>query len=199
VQQIRLKPTVTQNVVTYAVVLNAGNSSGELFPGMTATVDFVLKDLHDVLRVPSAALRIQRVPEELMDEETLKRTKEMQAARDKGGGVAGGAGRPLGVGEGGALTPEQVQAIRQRMAAGQSGGGSRSSMGSVWVTQVDGKVKRLYVRILGSDMSATGIEPIRGELKPGDKVVTKLVSAASQQNSASRSLIPGPPQGPRPR
>jgi HlyD family secretion protein len=190
VKQIRLKSTVIQNVVTYAVVLNADNSTGELFPGMTATVDFVLKDLHDVLRVPSAALRIQRMPEELMDAETLKRTKEMQAVRASGGGA-----RAPGTGEGGP-TPEQLQAFRQRMAGGQGGG--RAGVGSVWVIQADGKAARVPVRILGSDMTATGIEPVRGELKPGDKVVIKLVSSA-QQGAATRSLLPGPPQGQRPR
>jgi HlyD family secretion protein len=188
VKQIRLKSTVTQNVVTYAVVLNADNSTGELFPGMTATVDFVLKDLHDVLRVPSAALRIQRMPEELMDDEALKRTKDMQAARENGS-----AARAPGA-EGGP-TQEQLQAFRQRMAAGQGAG--RAGMGSVWVMHADGKVGRLPVRVLGSDMTATGIEAVRGELKSGDKVVTKLVNSA-QQSTATRSLIPGPQQSPRP-
>jgi HlyD family secretion protein len=193
VQQIRLKPTVTQNVVTYAVVLNTNNTSGELFPGMTATVDFVIKDLHDVLRVPSAALRIQRVPEELMDAETLKRSKEMQAAREAG---PTNGQRPTGTGEGGP-TPEQIQAMRQRMA---QGGGGRAGMGSVWVMHADGKASRLPVRILGSDLTATGIEPVRGELKPGDKIITKLTSSApAQQGTATRSLLPGPQQGPRPR
>jgi len=191
VKQIRLKPTVTQNVVTYAVVLNADNSSGELFPGMTATVDFVLKDLHDVLRVPSAALRIQRVPDELMDEESLKRSKEMQAARE--------GGRPPGMGEGGAPTAEQMQAFRQRMGQNGGGAGGRGNMGSVWLMKADGKASRVPVRILGSDMSATAVEPVRGELKPGDKVITKLATAQSS-GTATRSLLPGPPgQGQRPR
>lgn len=185
VKQIRLKSTVTQNVVTYAVVLNASNASGDLYPGMTATVDFVLKDLHDVLRVPSAALRIQRVPEELMDAETLQRTKEMQAARE-------GATRP-GNGEGGP-TPEQMQAMRQRMAQGGSGGGGRAGMGSVWLQKPDGKLNRMAVRVLGSDMTATAIEPVRGELQPGDKIVIKLASSAGAQAN-TRSLLPGPPQG----
>jgi HlyD family secretion protein len=186
VRQIRLKSTVTQNVVTYAVVLDADNSSGDLLPGMTATVDFVLKDLHDVLRVPSAALRIQRVPEELMDAESLKRMKEMEAAR------SGGAnGRPP-AGEG-APTPEQIQQMRQRMAQNGMGGG-RGAMSGVWVMKADGKAARVPVRILGSDVSATAIEPVRGELNPGDKVIVKLASSQSQ-NTATRSLLPGPPQG----
>jgi HlyD family secretion protein len=191
VRQIRLKSTVTQNVVTYAVVLDADNSSGDLLPGMTATVDFVLKDLHDVLRVPSAALRIQRVPEELMDAESLKRMKEMEAAR-----AAGGNGRSA-AGEGGP-TPEQIQAMRQRMAQGGGQGGAqnggRGSMGGVWVMKADGKATRVPVRILGSDVSATAVEPVRGELKPGDKVIVKLASSQAQ-GSATRSLLPGPPQG----
>lgn len=190
VHQIRLKPTTTQNVVTYAVVLNVSNDSGELLPGMTATVDFVLKDLKDVLRVPSAALRVQRVPEEMMDAESLKRMKEMEAAR--------AGGRPPGFGEGGAPTPEQMQAMRERRAAMMNGGGAgRGNMGAVWLAQSDGKLKRVPVRILGSDMSATAIEPVRDELKVGDKVVTKLTTAAATQNgSATRSLLPGPPGGP---
>jgi HlyD family secretion protein len=194
VKQIRLKSTVTQNVVTYGVVLDADNSTGELFPGMTATVDFVLKDLQDVLRVPSAALRVTRVPEELMDAETLKRMQEMQA-----GGASGstnGAGRSAGAGEGGP-TPEQIQAFRQRMAqsgGANSGQGGRGNVASVWVMQVSGKATRVPVRVLGSDMSATAVEPIRGELKPGDKVITRLSSATGQAaGTATRSLLPGPP------
>jgi HlyD family secretion protein len=188
VKQIRLKSTVTQNVVTYAVVLDADNSSGELFPGMTATVDFVLKDLHDVLRVPSGALRISRVPEELMDAETLKRTQEMQAAR---GGAS--TSQPT-MGEGGP-TPAQLQEFRARMA--QNGGGAgRGNAGSVWVMRADGKLSRVPVRILGSDMSATAVEPLRGDLKPGDKVVTRLAASQAQGN-ATRSLLPGPPGPPR--
>jgi HlyD family secretion protein len=192
VKQIRLKSTVTQNVVTYAVVLDADNSSGELFPGMTATVDFVLKDLHDVLRVPSGALRISRVPEEMMDAETLKRTQEMQAARNG----ANGAGPPT-MGEGGP-TPAQIQEFRARMAqnGGASGGAGRGNTGTVWVMQADGKLSRVPVRILGSDMSATAVEPLRGELEPGDKVVTKL-TASQAQGAPTRSLLPGPPGPPR--
>lgn len=59
VRQIRLQPTVTQNVVTYTVVLEAGNPGGELLPGMTATVDFVLDEIKDALLVPTVALRVR--------------------------------------------------------------------------------------------------------------------------------------------
>ena len=199
VKQIRLKPTVTQNVVTYAVVLDLQNQSGELLPGMTATVDFVLKDLHDVLRVPSGALRV-RVPEEMMDPESLKRMQEMRD-RMAGGPASGNGSRPQGTGEGGP-SPEQMRAMRERMASGGGAGSGRAGFGGVWVMGANGKAKRIGVRILGSDMSATAIEVMRApgqeggdDLKPGDKVITKITTAAAAQGATTRSLLPGPPQG----
>jgi multidrug efflux pump subunit AcrA (membrane-fusion protein) len=111
----------------------------------------------------------------------------MQAAR------GGSTGQPT-MGEGGP-TPAQLQEFRARMA--QSGGGAgRGNAGSVWVMRADGKLSRVPVRILGSDMSATAVEPLRGDLKPGDKVVTKLAASQAQGN-ATRSLLPGPPGPPR--
>ncbi len=57
VQQIRLSPTVQQNVVTYDVVLSVDNPELILLPGMTAYVSIVLAEKQNVLRVPNAALR----------------------------------------------------------------------------------------------------------------------------------------------
>ena len=41
VGQIRLQPTVTNNVVTYTVIINAQNPDEKLFPGMTASVTII--------------------------------------------------------------------------------------------------------------------------------------------------------------
>ncbi len=41
VAQIRLQPTVTNNVVTYTVIISAPNPDEKLFPGMTASVSIV--------------------------------------------------------------------------------------------------------------------------------------------------------------
>jgi len=57
VRQIRLNPTIQQNVVTYDVVVNVNNPEGILLPGMTAYVTVVIDRRNDVLRVPNAALR----------------------------------------------------------------------------------------------------------------------------------------------
>ena len=58
VRQVRLKSTTTQNVVTYTVVLDAENPELLLFPGMTATINFIQSSLEDVLLIPNSALRI---------------------------------------------------------------------------------------------------------------------------------------------
>lgn len=57
VRQIRLNPTIQENVVTYNVVAAVENKEGILLPGMTANVRFVINHKKDVLRVPNAALR----------------------------------------------------------------------------------------------------------------------------------------------
>jgi len=56
IRQIRLNPTIQQNVVTYNVVVEAENPEGKLLPGMTAHVSIQFAERRDVLRVPNSAL-----------------------------------------------------------------------------------------------------------------------------------------------
>lgn len=55
VQEIRLEPKVTSNVVTYTVVVKAENPEEKLFPGMTASVT-IFTDLQQGKLVPVAAM-----------------------------------------------------------------------------------------------------------------------------------------------
>ncbi|QOJ23710.1 MAG: efflux RND transporter periplasmic adaptor subunit [Gammaproteobacteria bacterium] len=59
VKQIRLNPTIQENVVTYNVVAMVDNADGALLPGMTANINFIVMQRSDVLRAPNAALRYQ--------------------------------------------------------------------------------------------------------------------------------------------
>lgn len=59
VRQIRLNPTVQQNVVTYDVVVSVDNPEGLLLPGMTAVVVIRVAERQQALRVPLAALRFR--------------------------------------------------------------------------------------------------------------------------------------------
>lgn len=57
VKQIRLNPTIQENVVTYNVVATVINDDGTLLPGMTANIRFIVNQKNAALRVPNAALR----------------------------------------------------------------------------------------------------------------------------------------------
>ncbi len=57
VKQVRLNPTIQENVVTYNVIALVNNDEGTLLPGMTANVRFIIDQKRAVLRVPNAALR----------------------------------------------------------------------------------------------------------------------------------------------
>lgn len=57
--QIRNAPIITQNVVTYVVVIGVDNKDLKLKPGMTANVTIETARKDDVLKIPSAALRFK--------------------------------------------------------------------------------------------------------------------------------------------
>jgi HlyD family secretion protein len=57
VVQVRNSPIVTQNVVTYDVVIQVDNKDLSLKPGMTANVSFMIREFNDVLKIPNPALR----------------------------------------------------------------------------------------------------------------------------------------------
>lgn len=63
VGKIRLNATMTQNVVTYTVEVNADNSDGTLLPYLTANAQFLTAEQHNVLLVPNGALRWRPPPD----------------------------------------------------------------------------------------------------------------------------------------
>lgn len=65
VKQIRLNATMTQNVVTYTVVVDTDNTSGRLMPYLTANVQFEADRRLQALLVPNAALRWSPLPAEI--------------------------------------------------------------------------------------------------------------------------------------
>ena len=60
VTQVRQSPQTVQNVVTYDVVVTVDNTDLALMPGMTASVQIVINQRKDAVRVPDQALRFVR-------------------------------------------------------------------------------------------------------------------------------------------
>jgi HlyD family secretion protein len=126
VTQVRKSATVTNNVVTYKVIIGLENRNLLLLPGMTANVDIILGQRDDVLRASNSALRftpegqstggqgggrdpsgkIEQMAEQLklnaeqqkkLGEVLAKVQTKMVAAREASRGQGGGGGgRPSG-------------------------------------------------------------------------------------------------------
>jgi HlyD family secretion protein len=79
VTQIRNAPIITQNVVTYIVVIGVDNKELKLKPGMTANVSIETARKENVLKIPSAALRFKP--------KSGKGTKDAKDAREKPAGA----------------------------------------------------------------------------------------------------------------
>jgi HlyD family secretion protein len=125
VHQVRLQPTVVQNVVVYSTVIRVPNPQWKLKPGMTANVSIEVARKTDVLRVPAAATRF-RPTEEMFQVLNQEMPAELQrggrggpggqGGRAGGGGDQGGQGQPPSAPAQGGATPPASGAPQQRPA-----------------------------------------------------------------------------------
>jgi HlyD family secretion protein len=186
VAQIRLIATVNQNVVTYPVIVEVPNPDLLLRPTMTANVTIDVAVVHDVLRVPNAALRWK--PEGTTASAAAGSSVEERAAKSGGNGT-------------GAMARQFAQTGGTGAAGGPGGGGGRPGGGrgarptTIYAPPQGPKAepKPLEIRTGITDGRFTQI--VSGEIKPGDSVIVGLATAKA---SASGSAPPGAaPGGPR--
>lgn len=59
VKEIRLKPSVSSNVVTYTTIVDAPNTAQKLKPGMTASITVYTKEIDNILLLSAQALSFQ--------------------------------------------------------------------------------------------------------------------------------------------
>ena len=173
VSQIRLEPTTVNNVVNYTVVISVANKEGLLLPGMTATIDFLVGQAKNVLRVANAALRIKPT------EEMLEELKKQFTARM--------GNRP-------GTAPGQPQAGGPQSPAGggfqgfsRNGNGNRpKDVALIWYLDASGKLKASRVKTGITDGQQTEIKS--DELKEGLEVI-KSINLTPQEQAAG-----GPPR-----
>ena len=193
ISQIRLNATVTQNVVTYPVIIEVPNPDEKLRPKMTANVTIDVAAVHNVLRIPNAALRFKP---DTADVEgggkppattgTTATTGSAPAATGSGARPSrrngGGGGAPQAGGGEAAFGATFGSGRGMAGAAGAFGGGRpQSKMQTIYVLGPDKKLKPVQVRSGISDGRFTQI--VAGDLHAGDAVVTGLVT----------SKVEGPP------
>jgi HlyD family secretion protein len=121
VQQVRLQPTVVQNVVVYSTVIAVPNPELKLKPGMTANVEIEVARKSNVLRVPAAAIRFR--PTEQMF--VVLNQEVPPEARPGGGRGTGRAGFTRGRGDqNGRETAAPAQPVAQGTAPAAPAGGA---------------------------------------------------------------------------
>jgi len=178
IDQIRLNPVVTQNVVTYSVIVNVDNPELKLRPGMTANTTFTIAESEKALRLPNAALRFwpAGTPREKERELLAAAVQEERAPRGPGGlheaaaqpgaSRAGAGPAPAGpdTGSGAVLRFPQIRKVRWRPRV-------------VWVKEGSGAPQPRVVRIGITDGMVS--EVMDGDLPEGTTVVTGMNQTAA--------------------
>lgn len=94
VKEVRLRPTVTSNVVTYTTIIDAPNNELKLKPGMTASISVYTREINNVLLVPAKAITFK--PDSVLSGKYLvqqePKDKKMKAVTDSGGKPSGTPG-----------------------------------------------------------------------------------------------------------
>lgn len=146
VKQVRLQSAIQENVVTYTAVVGVDNTDGRLLPGMTATVEFLIETVDDVMKVPNAALRF-RPNEQMM----LELRERMQAQRAAAGDSAAASGAQ------GAAAPGRPATGGWASAGGGQGFGGSSDRAMLWYLDEEGNLSVLRARTGITDGSQTEI------------------------------------------
>ena len=192
VQEVRLNPTTTSNVVTYTVVITAKNPDQKLLPGMTATCTIVTQEITDAIAIPVKALKFTPADGTPMAEPP----KGMRPPRPESGDSTSGdftAGNfPKGdfkkgnFKKGNFPPPGSFPKSFKKRPDGKKPSGNL-----VWVN-IDGKAAPRPVKTGISD--GVNIQILKG-LSVGDSVVVsqETVTATKEKSSASSPFMPGPP------
>jgi len=177
VVQIRLQPTVTNNVVTYTVIVEAPNPDVKLYPGMTASITIITQN-EKGLTVPAEALYFTPT-EELL---AVSAGQHGSAGQPGQSVSAGQEGQPVSAGQAG--QPQGVEPSHDVAAVAASK--------TVWLKTADGGIAPQSIRTGLSD----GVKVIVTEgLKAGDEVILSVMQAPKAATGApvSNPLMPGPP------
>ncbi len=157
VSQIRLAPVITQNVVTYNVIIDVQNPDLKLMPGMTATVSIEVTHIENVLRVPVQAARFTPPIEE--GDTTASEGRRMTMREGSQGQDP--QGRPN-------VSREMRERFKKRMA----------ERARVWVLE-NGKPKPLVVK--KGIQNTRYMELVESDLKEGDEVIVGVTGGAQGQ------------------
>jgi HlyD family secretion protein len=160
VEDIRLHPTVSSNVVTYTTIINAPNDDMKLKPGMTANIVIYTKEVNNALLIPAKALAF--TPDSsLMKDYQIEGKVSRKGKRKAAGGTNSGS-------------PTANQVSHTAKSRNDTSGVTKQRA-SVWVLQ--GK-KLVQKRIEIGLNDNTHVEVLKG-LSADDLVATGITGGAA--------------------
>jgi HlyD family secretion protein len=193
VQEVRLNPTTTSNVVTYTVVISAENPEQKLLPGMTATCTIVTQEITDAIAIPVKALKFTPADGTPMAEPP-KGMRPPHESGDSSSVKDGLANANFNAGDvpkddfkkGNFPPPGSFPKTFKKRADGKKPSGNL-----VWVS-IDGKAAPRPVKTGISD--GVNIQILKG-LSVGDSVVVsqETLGSTKEKSSVSSPFMPSPP------
>ena len=167
VNQIRMQPTTTSNVVTYTVIIDAPNPDLKLFPGMTASVTIVTEE-QTGLAVPAEAFNF--TPSEQI-------LKELQKNMEKLSGNGKNMKKPDFEGEN--MRPERPQFTEGEVPT------------MIWIKNGS----NIMPRPVKTGMSDGAYKIIESGVREGDSVVlsAQYVVKQTTKKTGENPFMPGPP------
>jgi HlyD family secretion protein len=194
VDSVRLNATMTQNVVTYTVVVTTDNSDRRLLPYLTTNLNFEIERRHSVLIVPNAALRWKpRVPQLAPDLRQAALDSAAQAKSGKGGGPDQSSARSSATDQ----SPEKSSAAAPpgKSSGHPHNGKSRKEHGEhnrVWVKDGD-FVRPIDVQVGATDGVSTEIsgEVVKDEMEVVIGEIHKDSGEADTTNPFAPKLFKG--------
>jgi HlyD family secretion protein len=156
VTQVRMNPTIVQNVVTYDTMIEFDNPELKLFPGMTAYVTIPVDSVQNALKLPNTALRYKP----LMTPEEILRLYQQHGIDEKETEAATQLSQPAGTAE------------------SNISRASRATRAVVWKLHADNTLEPVEVSLGITDHAFTEVRAVlKGTLKEADNVVVRSISS----------------------
>jgi len=156
VTQVRMNPTIVQNVVTYDTMIEFDNPELKLFPGMTAYVTIPVASVQNALKLPNTALRYKP----LISPEEILRLYQQYGIDEKETEAATQSSQPAG-------TPEpNITRV------------ARATRAVAWKLHTENTIEPVEVSLGITDHAFTEVRAVlKGALKEGDNVIVRSISS----------------------
>ena len=156
VTQVRMNPTIVQNVVTYDTMIEFDNPELKLFPGMTAYVTIPVASVQNALKLPNTALRYKP----LISPEEILRLYQQYGIDEKETEAATQSSQPAG-------TPEpNITRV------------ARATRAVAWKLHTENTIEPVEVSLGITDHAFTEVRAVlKGTLKESDNVIVRSISS----------------------